>query len=197
MTATSGHWKWNQKQTIQFTALGDVVLGKQWTFINSKGFANNQNAIFSSVTKLSQAQLFKEIETSFAFYHINRTRGNNTKSQLNRYKYIWAMWHSYLQLKQWKKMKRGKKITHQPRNLCVSSYTSLGFTILGEIFTHMTVSLTQPLRLSHSIFLTHFILQTRISHFERDIASACKRETLVLDQYFCFCVLSVEVTAPS
>ena len=33
--------------------------------------------------------------------------------------------------------------------------------------------------------------------FEHDIASARKRETLVLDQYFRFGVPSVEVTAPS
>ena len=46
-------------------------------------------------------------------------------------------------------------------------------------------------------FLTHFVPQMRLSCFERDVASACKRETLVLDQYFHFCVPSVEVTAPS
>ena len=46
-------------------------------------------------------------------------------------------------------------------------------------------------------FLTHFIPQMRISRFEHDVASARKRETLVLDQYFRFCVLSVAVTASS
>ena len=33
--------------------------------------------------------------------------------------------------------------------------------------------------------------------FDHDIASASKRETLVLDQYFRFCVPSVGVSAPS
>ena len=43
---------------------------------------------------------------------------------------------------------------------------------------------------------THFIPQMRISRFEHDIVSACKRETLILDQYLHFSVQSVEVTAP-
>ena len=45
--------------------------------------------------------------------------------------------------------------------------------------------------------LTHFVLQTRISRFQHNVASARKREALVLDQYFCFGVPSLEVTAPS
>ena len=49
----------------------------------------------------------------------------------------------------------------------------------------------------NSCSLTHFVPQTRISRFDHDVASADKRETLVLDQYFRFCVPSVGVTAPS
>ena len=45
--------------------------------------------------------------------------------------------------------------------------------------------------------LTHFVLQTRLSRFEHDVARAHKPETLVLDQYFPFGVPSVGVTAPS
>ena len=46
-------------------------------------------------------------------------------------------------------------------------------------------------------FLIRFVAQTRISRFEHSVASARKRETLVLDQYFRFCVPYVGVTAPS
>ena len=42
--------------------------------------------------------------------------------------------------------------------------------------------------------LTHFVPQTRISRFDQDVTSACKQESLVLDQYFHFCVPSVGVT---
>ena len=45
--------------------------------------------------------------------------------------------------------------------------------------------------------LTHFVSQTRLSRLQRDVASAHKRETFVLDWYFHFCVPSVEVAAPS
>ena len=38
----------------------------------------------------------------------------------------------------------------------------------------------------NQFLLTHFVLQTRLSHFECDVASARKRATLVLDQYFRF-----------
>ena len=37
----------------------------------------------------------------------------------------------------------------------------------------------------------------KISRFEHNVASAHKQETLVLDQYICYCVSSEEVTAPS
>ena len=47
------------------------------------------------------------------------------------------------------------------------------------------------------LVLTHFVPHTRLSRFQRDVASVRKRETLVLDQYFRFCVPSVEATAPS
>ena len=46
-------------------------------------------------------------------------------------------------------------------------------------------------------FLTHFVSQTRLSRFQRDVTSARKRETLILDYYFRFCGPSDEVTAPS
>ena len=46
------------------------------------------------------------------------------------------------------------------------------------------------------LVLTHFVPQTRISRFHHDIMSARKQETLVLDQYFRYCVPSVGVTAP-
>ena len=49
----------------------------------------------------------------------------------------------------------------------------------------------------HSSFWTEVTAQTRISRFEHDDASARKQETLILDQYFRFCVPPVEVTAPS
>ena len=44
---------------------------------------------------------------------------------------------------------------------------------------------------------THFVPQTRISRFDHVVTSTRKQETLVLDQYFRFCVPSVGVTAPS
>ena len=57
----------------------------------------------------------------------------------------------------------------------------------------LVYSKASPLTLS----LTHFVPQTRIYHFEHNVASARKWETLILDQYFRFGVPSVEVTAPS
>ena len=59
---------------------------------------------------------------------------------------------------------------------------------------HMMISYFLPVTTN---ILTHFVPQTRISRFDHDVASTRKRETLVLDQYFRFCVSSVGVTAPN
>ena len=70
-------------------------------------------------------------------------------------------------------------------------------TLLNLVVLCLTFSFPLLFEQFVSCLLTHFVPQTRISRFDHDIVSACKQETLVLDQYFHFCVPSVGITVGS
>ena len=118
---------------------------------------------------------------------------------ITQYSNGWTQWQrKRLQSKSYQH-RHGQR-TNRKRNPGLHVFSSCPsvvcqLSLLGPVWTYTNKRVSK--HCYFVIYLTHFVLQTRISCFEHDFASARKWETLVLDQYFRFGVPSVEVTAPS